>query len=638
MKNFNISIVKNSGESLNFGKYQLYSILDSKFIARKNVKIFSLGVLLVLFTFASNLSAQISSKSDSLKDVQRASDLVVDAAIDEMEGKFAEAILNYQEALKLDEKPGVHYAISKSYMRLNKVEPALEHAKKAVESEPGDAEYQTLLGHIYLTTRNADSARAVFERVVKIDSNSNEALFTLAMLYEKDNPVKALKIYKHLFNLVGPDWNILVKIAELNAKLDKTDETVSTFEKLIKQDPSKLNIQKLLIQTYIQRKNYDKAIEKTADALVLFPNDVNIIEMRAQAFIRKEEWQNGADEYIKLIHNKKITFETKIKIAGGFLNEALDDSTLLDISVQVLKEIEKDSTTWQGNSMLGEVYGKEKNDSLSILYYKKAAKLAEWNSQVWSKLGIALFQAGKYEECVDEMKSAIKNFPDDYLINFVYGFSLSQLQRNKEAEPYLAKAVVLNPNDVNTLSVYGFTLNQLKKEDEALTYITKALALDPENLQLLGMAGLICDGKEQFDKCDYYYGKAISIDSTNALVLNNYAYSLSDRYYYSDAKKKVQLEKALKMVNVSLEQDPENSSYLDTKGWIFYQFNNMDSAKIYVEKSLVADSTNASVLDHLGDIEFKLDNKDAALLYWKKALELDKENEKIKSKIEKGSL
>jgi len=595
----------------------------------------------------SSLSAQVISRSDSLKaakakidsikNAQRASDLVVDAAIDEMQGKYAEAVLNYQEALKLDDQPGVHFAISKAYLRLKKLQPALEHAQKAVEGQPNDAEYLTLLGKLYLYSRNIDSAKAVYERAVKIDSTTSETLFTLAQLYQTDSPEKALKIYNRLLNLSGPEWNVLLKISSQNEKLGRDADTIKLLETLIKKNPSNLDVQKLLIQTYLKNKRYDEAGEKAADALVLFPDDVNLIEMRAQAYIRNEEWQKGSDEYIKLIHNKKIPFATKIKIAGGFLNEALDDSTLLNISVKVLKAMEQDTTTWQANSMLGEVYGKQKNDSLSIVYYKKATELGSWNSETWSKLGIVLFQAGKFQECVDEMAEAIKKFPDDYVISFVNGFSLSQLQRNKEAEPYLAKAVVLNPNDVNTLSVYGFTLNQLKKEDEALKYITKALSLDPKNTQLLGMAGMICDGKKEFDKCDYYYGKALSIDSSNALILNNFAYSKSERNYTSKTKKKLEMEKALKMVNISLEQEPDNSSYLDTKGWIFYQLGKIDSAKKYVKLSLKKDSGNSSVLDHLGDIEYKLKNLDEAKRNWKQALKLDKNNESIKEKLKKES-
>ncbi len=605
-------------------------------------------IYIVLFVAVSSISAQEVSKSDSIKieqarvdsikNTRRASDLVVDAAIDEMSGKYAEAILNYQEALKLDPQPGVHFAISKGYLRLKKIAPALEHAQKAVEGAPEDSEYLSLLGRLYLINRNIDSARSVYERVVKVDSTSSESLFTLAQLYEAGNPQKALNLYNRILKLVGPEWNVLVKIAGLNEKLGKVDETISTLEKLVKKNPSNLDLQKLLIQTYLKNNNFDKAITGAASAITLFPNDVNLIEMRAQAFIRSEKWQDGADEYIKLIHNKKIPFDTKIKIAGGFVNEALDDSTLLNIAAQVLTAIDQDSTAWQVHSMLGEVFGKEQNDSLSIVHYKKASELAEWNSQVLSKYGVALFQAGKYEECITEMSKAIKKFPDDYVINFVYGLSLSQLKKNKEAEPYLEKAVILNPNDVNTLSVYGFTLNQLKKEDKAIKYIEKGLSLDPENTQLLGMAGMICDGKKQFKKCDYYYEKALSVDSSNALILNNYAYSISERNIYSNAKKKLQLKKALKMVNVSLAQEPENSSYLDTKGWIYYQLGNIDSAKVYVLLSLKQDGKNASVLDHLGDIESKLDNKAEAIKYWKQALELDKENKDISAKIEKGTI
>ncbi len=577
-----------------------------------------------------NKSQREANAPDSTDIKNAASDLVVDGALAEMQGNYAEAILDYQEALKLDPSPGLHYTIAKSYLKLKKINPALHHARTAVKEDPTDTEYLSLLGHIYFISNKVDSAQAVFEKIVDIDSTDYNAYYNLGLLYEQNKPLKALEVYNKLLDIAGPQWSVLVKIAELNERLGNVEQTIATIENLAKLDPSNLKLQELLIESYVKVEDFEKAQKLLDDVLLLYPDNPHLIEMKAQAYIQEEKWEAGAKEYIKIIHNKKIPFETKVEISAGFAREAMNDSSLIPIAEMVLTEIDKDSTDWQVNSLLGEIYRIDGQDSLSIESFKKAASLAEWNSQVWSSLGIGLFEAGRYEEAVEEMTKALKNFPNDFVLNFVMGFSQSQLGDHKEAKKYLEKAVLLNPNDVNVLSVYAFTLNQLKEEDEALKYVNKSLALDPNNSQLLGMAGMIYDGKKMWAECDSAYQKAIRLDSTNVLLLNNYAYSLAERG--------IKLDEALKMVSYSVEKEPENSSYLDTIGWVYFKLGDYDKAEKYIDKALEFDGANAVILEHLGDVKFKKGEKDKALELWKDAYALDKSNEKLKEKIDKGTI
>ncbi|HRI47079.1 MAG TPA: tetratricopeptide repeat protein, partial [Ignavibacteriaceae bacterium] len=165
---------------------------------------------------------------------------------------------------------------------------------------------------------------------------------------------------------------------------------------------------------------------------------------------------------------------------------------------------------------------------------------------------------------------------------------------------------------------------------EAIQYLNKAIKLDPNNVDLLGSLGLIYDNLEKWDECDSVYNLALTRDAKNPLVNNNYSYSLS--------KRGVRLDEALQMVNLALDAEPMNSSYLDTKGWIYYKLGQYDSAKVYIQKSLDVGGEKAVILDHLADVYFKLNQKEKAIELWKKAQELDPSDEKIKNKIEKGEL
>lgn len=278
--------------------------------------------------------------------------------------------------------------------------------------------------------------------------------------------------------------------------------------------------------------------------------------------------------------------------------------------------------------ILREIALLEGDDSTALGYFDAATQQAEWNPRVWVRYGGLLFDRGEIDTAIVKMSVAVKNFPDEFVINLVLGLSYSQKNQHEDAKVYLTKSAELNPGDLTSLSALGFTLNQLGENEDAITYLNRALAIDGENIQILGMLGLIYDNEKMFEECDVSYSKALELDSTNAFVLNNYAYSLAER----DLK----LEEALKMSEAAVEADSENSSYLDTFGWIHYKLGNYESAKEYIEKAVIVDAENAIQLDHLGDVYFKLGDLENAKKYWTKAFEIDATIENLKQKIETG--
>ena len=141
---------------------------------------------------------------------------------------------------------------------------------------------------------------------------------------------------------------------------------------------------------------------------------------------------------------------------------------------------------------------------------------------------------------------------------------------------------------------------------------------------------MIYDSEERWNECDSVYERALQIDSSNALVNNNYAYSLSERG--------IQLERALAMVKIAIAAEPENSSYLDTMGWIYYKMGIYDQAQSYIEKAIKIGGEKPVLLEHLGDVVYMSGQKNYAVELWEKAFNLDKSNLKLKEKIDKGEI
>ena len=174
----------------------------------------------------------------------------------------------------------------------------------------------------------------------------------------------------------------------------------------------------------------------------------------------------------------------------------------------------------------------------------------------------------------------------------------------------------------------GNTYYRLGKQKESLPYLEKALELSPADLNTLSTLGIVYDNLTMDEQCEKLYEQGLRYHPDNILLLNNYAYHLAER-----GKK---LKEALEMSRKTIEAEPENSSYLDTYGWIYYKLKDYKNAKKYIEKAIKLGS-NAELLEHLGDVYEAMGEIVKALKYWNKALEESPDNKDLIYKIQKYS-
>ena len=506
----------------------------------------------------SKLAGIISGDSSKL-----AMEQFINGTIAEIKGDYATAISYYLQASKLDPKAGVFYALAKNSFNLNKLSQALEYSKKALAFDSSRIDYFELLSEIYSSAQQTDSATFILSKIIKMDSTNVDAYYRLARIYEAKKPANAISIYQDITNIIGPDWDVLMRVAELQANLGNYKEAVSSIEQILTIDPDNEGLKKLLSEYFQRAKLYDEALTVINDVLIVNPDDLDAHDRKAQIYLSENKWDTASIEYSYILKQSNVPVDLKIKIGATYFEQSIKDSALAPIAKKFFITIDRDTANWQVKMYLGAIALNEKNDSEAVGYFKAATQLASWNVEAWVRLGGIYFDNRKYDEAVKVLSQAITSFPEDFRVNLILGLSFSQLNLNDEAKIKLKKAVDLNPKDITALSAYGYTLSQLKENDEAVIYLKKALSITPEDINLLGTIGLIYDEQKKWSECDSVYEKALLIDSSNALLNNNFAYSLSERG--------IKLDLALKMAKIAITAEPNNSAYLDTIGWIYFK-------------------------------------------------------------------
>jgi tetratricopeptide (TPR) repeat protein len=517
------------------------------------------------------------------------------AALD-AKGAFAEAILEYQEAVQSDPNASVYFALSRDYLLLNKFDRAIETASEAVRLDSQNISYRENLSTIYFNASRIDLAIHEYEQIVKIDSNYSAAWLALARLYQPIQPQKALELYEKILERNGEQMEILFQCAQLYAALGRFDNAATKFKQMLELDPNNKILKKQLAETFAKGGRLEQARSILETMVASDSSDVEIVATLADVYLDQKQYQSAIHLYENLLSRGIKNPEIKLRIGIGFFGLTEHDSTFIQKTQLLFEDLHKEvPNDWRPCWYLGALAVNQHKDSLAGTYFEQVTKLEEHHADAWWFFGSSLFEQGKYSKLLEEMEQAQKAIPNDFRFYLLQGLALTRMERQEDAVQPLKKAYQLNPKDINTISTLALTL----------------------------------DGLHRFQESDSLYEEGLKLDPKSALLLNNYGYSLAERG--------LQLQRALEMSKQAITAEPDNSAYLDTYGWILYRLENYNDAAVYIEKSITAGKASAVVHEHLGDVYIKLGLKERALELWKKALDMDPKNDSVKEKILHGA-
>ena len=523
--------------------------------------------------------------------------LFIDGSLKESKGQFAEAILDYQDAVRFDHDPAIFYAMAKCYAQLRRFAPAAENAAAAISFDPEKVEYRELLAQIYLNAGQFDKAAEEYRNILKIQPSSTTAAYTLAQLLERVKPLEALDLYQSIIDRQGPTWEVLLQMAQLNSALQRYDKAAIAFEGLTKLDPSNTAVKQNLAENYLRLKRYGDAKTVIGDVLEKDPDNISLRATLADLYLQQNDWKSAKKELQTILAADSLDPDTHLRIGVAYYAQTMKDTTVIPEAIAVFKQYEKEYPTDARSFIyLGVLHRGIHKDSIAENYFTRATQSANWNGDAWWQLAWMYFDKQDFRETINILTKAKQYVQDDFRIFMLLGIAYNRAGLQQDSRVALERAVELNPHDVNAWSSLGLTYDALKMHTESDTAYERALRVDPKS----------------------------------SLVLNNYAYSLSERG--------LQLERAEKMSRESLTMDSLNSSYLDTYGWILYQSGKFDEALPMIQKAVDLGDASAVVLEHLGDVNAKLGRTEEAKKWWNKALEKDPSNIVLKEKITRGTL
>ena len=226
-----------------------------------------------------------------------------------------------------------------------------------------------------------------------------------------------------------------------------------------------------------------------------------------------------------------------------------------------------------------------------------------------------LFHLKKFLDAEDEVKNLIKKYPDDFLLENIYGVILSAQQRYDESLIHLKKAINLNKDFVEGYYNIGAVYLKLSKYKEAINYFNTSIDLKKDYFDAYINLAESYKKLNQLDeslKILFLYEK---INKDN-VELN---YSIGSIYLI---QKEYQL--AEERFNFCIKK---NNSYLyayNGLGLVHYATDKIDEAVEIFNKIIKIDPSFPESYFNLGLIFYhKKKNSLSAIFFFKKAIELN---------------
>ncbi len=523
----------------------------------------------------------------------------IDGCKEKILENYDNAITSFLSCIRTDpSNAGALYELAGIYYLQKKDKNAIPLIEKAIKLEPDNAWYQLLYANLLINENKYKDATSVYEKLAKAHPEDIEYLFNWAQgcLY-MGKYADAIDVYNIVEEKTGISEDISLQKEKIYIQLKKPDKAIEEIQKLVNAFPSEASYLNYLADLYLSYNMTSKASETYQKILAIDPGDANVHLSLASYYRKTGDYDKSFDELKLAFSNENLDIDTKIKILLSYYSLTEKSNDLIDQAYKLIDILIKTHPNEaKAYSIYGDFLYRDKKIEEAKDQYLKVIALDSSKYAIWEQLLLLESELNNYAALESESKHAIELFPE-------------------QPAPYL----------FNGASNYF-----LKKYDDAIIVLNKGIALvvsdDDMLAQFYTYLGDSYYAKQNYKDAFSTFDKILLLDPKNVYVLNNYSYYLSLRGE--------NLDKAEKMAKKAVDINPDNSSYLDTYGWVLYKKEKFSDAEIWIKKAINnGGDSNSIILEHYGDIMFKLGNVDKALEYWEKAKTIGKGSEFLDKKI-----
>jgi len=552
-------------------------------------------------------------------------------------GRIRDAVLEAQDILKRDgNNLEARRLLGRIYLRsLGDMQAgtqsqeilklAIEQYEQIVKLDPKSVEDHLLLGRLYRLNNELLKSENEFKTAVKIHPDSEEAVTTLAYLYnEEGDSTRALQV--------------------LNA-IPESSRTAKVYS--------------ALGFTYEQQKDYKPAIAAYRRSTELDHDNLDSVRGLAQNLMNDGQTEAALEQYKVIVDSDPSDAQTYMRIAeidrrNGKFEQALEvlkkassvvpDSLEVQYNIAVIQEAQgkyaesiqtlnqlllktdhadgQYSTADKNNravflERLGTVYREDNKHQLAVETFRKMLDLGDDNAIRGYQQIIETYRDNKqWQMATDVAQEAAKKFPGDRDLQMV---SASQQADMGNADAAIGQVKSMLKGSADDQKVYvalAQMYSRVKDWNKAEENINKAIELastKEDKSYAIFVQGSIYERQKKYEQAEECFHKVLAADPKNAMALNYLGYMMADRG--------IRLEEALGYIRRAIALDPQNGAYLDSLGWAYFKMGNYELAEENLRRASERINSDPTIQEHLGYLYQKTGRLKLAATHWERSLE-----------------
>ena len=551
-------------------------------------------------------------------------------------GRIRDAVLEAQDIIKRDpDNLEARKLLGRIYLRslgdLQAGTQSQEVLKRAIEQyeaivrlEPKNVENHVLLGRLYRLDNELLKAENEFKTAVSLEPGSEEALTTLAYLYnEEGDSARAAEVLKKV-----PESQ---RTGKLYSALGYTYEqqkdyknAIAAYKKAADLDRDNLDAVRGLAQNLMSDNQTDAALEQYKTIIEADPHDVQSLMRIAEIYRRSGRFDDALATLKKADAEVQDSQEVPYNMAVIYQAQGKFDDAIQVLNRLLQKSEKPDASLTPGErnnravflERLGSIYRDTGKTQLAIDTFKKLLVLGDDNvTRGYQQLIDTYREAKQWKEATAIAQDAVAKVPKDRNLKMVLAGQLADTGQVDQGLSLIKGMLKDTPDDREVYISLSQVYSRLKRWPEAEEALAKAdqFSSKPEEKDSISfVAGSIYERQKKYDKAEEMFKKVLANDPNNAVTLNYLGYMLADRG--------VRLEEALGYVKKAIQLDPQNGAYLDSLGWAYFKLGNYVLAEESLRKAMDRIQNDPTVLDHMGDLLQKTERLKLATAYWERAL------------------
>ena len=502
---------------------------------------------------------------------------------------------------------------------------AIEQYEQIIRLQPDSMDDHLLLGRLYRLNNDLQKAETEFKTAVKLQPDSEEAVTTLAYLYnELGDTTRAAQVLSSVPN-TARSAKLYSALGYTYEQQKQYKEAVEAYRHAIELDRDNLDAIRGLAQNLLNDGQADAALEQYKVIADANPEDAQTYIRIAEIYRKQGKFDLALENLKKAESMVQDSVEVPYNIAAIYQAQGRYDEAI-PIMRDLLKKSEKADGKYSNGEKsnravflerLGTIYRDQGSYQSAIEPFREIVALGgdDNTERGYQQIIDTWREAKEWQKATDAAKEAVQKLPSSRDLKMVLA---SQQADMGDADKALKDVRAMLKGDADDRQVYialAQMNTRLRRFPDAEQALDKAeqLSTKPEDKEYVWfLRGSTFERDKRYPEAEEQFKKVLASDPEHASTLNYLGYMLADQ--------NTKLEEALGYIKRAVDLDPANGAYLDSLGWAYFRLGKYEQAEDNLLRASQKINTDPTVHDHLGDLYQKTGRLKLAATNWERAL------------------